>query len=132
MASTWGQASVNVRVEGVSQVSRAALKMGVSLSDLTAFNYRQAKPLVALARSLAPTGKTRRLRGGIRPVRSKTTVGIRLGNKGALKYAAVVHWGRDGHTGPKFMSVAEERLRPSILAAYDTEMKTLLKNHGWM
>lgn len=132
MTSTWGQASVNVRVDGVRQVSAAALKMGISLRDLTRFNYRQAKPLVARARELAPVGRTRRLRGGIRPVRSKRTVGIRLGNAGALKYAAVVHWGRDGYSGPKFMSAAEEQLRPQILANYDTEMKALLREHGWM
>lgn len=130
--TTWGQASVNVHVEGVRRVSAAALKMGISLADLKKFNYRQAKPLVARARALAPVGKTGKLRRGIRPVRSKMSVGIRLGNTGTLKYAAVVHWGRDGYSGPKFMSVAEEQLRPQILSAYDAEMKTLLREHGWM
>ena len=137
MTTSYG-VQVSINVEGVKAISRDALSLGVSLSDLTAFNYRMAKPIANLARELAPIG-TRgsdshkgRLKAGIKPSRSKLRIAVGVGNNGALNYAAVVHWDRDGKSGPKFLSVAEERLRPQILASYDTEMHKLLQKYGWM
>lgn len=113
---------------------RDAERAGIAVEDLGRFTYAMAKPIAALARDLAPRGPTGNLKRSIRPSRSKKAVRVTSGTNSEtarVQYAAVNHWGRDGHSGPKWLSVAEERLRPQTMRQFSEGIKKLLRDNGW-
>ena len=119
-----------MRVEGVDALLRDAAKTGVDAKDLSKFTYQLARPIANLARSLAPKGKTGALRRSIKPVRSKYAVRVRAGGP-RVPYVARRHWGDDGESGGKWLSVAEERLRAQTIAGITTGIDELLKKNGF-
>ena len=56
---------------------------------------------------------------------------VRVGSAKRLPYAAVRHWGRDGSSGPRWLSQAEETLRPRTFAGIGEGIKELLDKHDW-
>jgi hypothetical protein len=122
-----------VRIEGLTALLRDAEAVGVAAADLKDLTSRLAAPIVALARDLAPkrSGKMAR---DIRAVRSKVAVRIVAGSRAAkprVPYAAQRHWGNTGSGGPRFMSVAEERLRNQTFDGFAEGISQLLKDHDW-
>lgn len=126
----WGANGITMRVEGVDALLRDAAKTGVDAKDLSKFTYQLARPIANLARSLAPSGKTKKLRRSIRPVRSKNAVRVRAGGP-RVPYVARRHWGDDGESGGKWLSVAEERLRAQTIAGIAGGVEELLKKNGF-
>lgn len=126
----WGATGITMRVEGVDALLRDAAKTGVAAKDLSKFTYRLARPIANLARSLSPKGKTGQLRRSIKPVRSKNAVRVRAGGP-RVPYVARRHWGDDGESGGKWLSVAEERLRAQTIAGITTGIDELLKKNGF-
>lgn len=100
-----------VEVQGVKALLRDAEAVGIAATDL--------KDL------------THRLAAGIRPSRSKRKVMVRVGSKTRLPYAGVRHWGPDSRSGPRWLSRAEEALRPRTFAAFGEGIKELLDKHNW-
>ena len=125
-------AKVSIKVEGIRELSRDAIKFGVSLSDMTQFNMRMAKPIQTLAKQLAPRGKTGKLVAGIKPIRSKLSISVAVGSEKLLPYAGVVHYGYRTSPGNFFLSEAERKLRAKTLAGYDKEIQDLLRKQGWV
>ncbi len=125
----WGASDITMNVEGIGSLLRDAAKTGVDAKDLSKFTYQLARPIANLARSLAPKGKTGKLRRSIRPVRSKNAVRVRAGGP-RVPYVARRHWGDDGESGGKWLSVAEERLRAQTIAGIAGGVEELLKKNG--
>lgn len=120
----------SVEIQGIKRLLRDAERVGVAAEDLKDLTHRLATPIAGLARSLAPH-KTGRLAAGIKPSRSKRKVMVRVGSKSRLPYAGVRHWGRDGSSGPRWLSQAEETLRPRTFAGFGEGIKELLDKHDW-
>uniref|UniRef100_A0AAU8HXI9 Tail completion or Neck1 protein n=1 Tax=Decurrovirus sp. TaxID=2832697 RepID=A0AAU8HXI9_9CAUD len=120
----------SVEVQGIKRLMRDAERVGVAVDDLKELTYRLATPIAALARTLAPH-RTGRLASSIKPSRSKRKVMVRVGSKSRMPYAAVHHWGRDGSSGPRWLSQAEETLRPRTFAGFGEGIKELLDKHDW-
>lgn len=120
----------SVEIQGIKKLLADAEAVGVAVTDLKDLTYRLATPIAALAKTLAPH-KTGRLQAGIKPSRSKRKVMVRVGSKGRLPYAAVRHWGPDSRSGPRWLSQAEETLRPRTFAGFGEGIKELLDKHDW-
>lgn len=131
MASNWGTSTVQIHVEGTEKVLRDAERIGVAAKDLRKVTRALAWPIARRARALAPQGKTRNLRRGIKPASSKKAVRVRVGSKTRLPYAARRHWGDDGKSGPKWLSRAEEELRPQTLKGIAAGINQLLEEYEW-
>ena len=56
---------------------------------------------------------------------------VRVGSKSRLPYAGVRHWGADSRSGPRWLSQAEETLRPRTFAGFGEGIKELLDKHNW-
>lgn len=120
----------SVETTGITALLRDAEAVGVAATDLKELTYRLALPIAALGATLAPR-RSGRLAAGIRPSRSKRKVMVRVGTKSRLPYAGAVHWGRDSRSGPRFLSVAEERMRPRTLAGLGEGIRDLLTKYNW-
>ena len=120
----------SVEITGIKALLRDAEAVGVAVTDLKDLTYRLATPIATLARTLAPH-KSGRLASGIKPSRSKRKVMVRVGSAKRLPYAGVNHWGRDGSSGPRWLSQAEEALRPRTFAGFGKGIKELLDQHNW-
>lgn len=126
--------TAHVQTEGITRLLRDAEAVGVSVADLRQLTGRLGRPIVGLARSLAPKGQTDKLAKDIRVALSKRAVRVVAGSKGAsprVPYAAVRHWGLDGDSGPRFLSVAEERLRPATIKGFADGITEILRKHDW-
>lgn len=119
-----------VEVTGIKALLRDAEAVGVAVEDLKDLTYRLATPIADLARSLAPV-KSGRLAAGIKPSKSKRKVMVRVGSASRLPYAGVRHWGADSMSGPRWLSKAEEALRPRTFAGFGEGIKDLLEKHNW-
>ena len=120
----------SVEIQGMKRLLRDAERVGVAAEDLKELTYRLATPIAALARTLAPH-RTGRLASGIKPSRSKRKVMVRVGSAKRLPYAGVNHWGRDGSSGPRWLSQAEEAMRPRTFAGIGEGIKELLDKNDW-
>lgn len=120
----------SVEIQGIKRLLRDAERVGVAAEDLKELTYRLAAPIAALAKTLAPH-ETGRLASGIKPSRSKRKVMVRVGSAKRMPYAGVNHWGRDGSSGPRWLSQAEETLRPRTFAGFGEGIKELLDKHNW-
>ncbi len=120
----------SVEIQGIKRLLRDAERVGVAAEDLKELTYRLATPIAALARTLAPH-RTGRLASGIKPSRSKRKVMVRVGSAKRLSYAGVNHWGRDGSSGPRWLSQAEETLRPRTFAGIGEGIKEILDKNDW-
>lgn len=120
----------SVEIQGIKRLLRDAERVGVAAEDLKELTYRLATPIAALARTLAPH-RTGRLASGIKPSRSKRKVMVRVGSAKRLPYAGVNHWGRDGSSGPRWLSQAEEAMRPRTFAGIGEGIKDLLDKNDW-
>ena len=121
----------SVEIQGIKRLLRDAERVGVDAEDLKELTYRLATPIAALAKTLAPRGDTGNLASGIKPSRSKRKVMVRVGSPKRLPYAGVRHWGRDGSSGPRWLSQAEETLRPRTFAGIGEGIKELLDKNDW-
>lgn len=121
----------SVEIQGIKALLRDAEAVGVAVTDLKDLTYRLAKPIAALAKTLAPRGDSGNLASGIKPSRSKRKVMVRVGSKSRLPYAGVRHWGADSRSGPRWLSRAEETLRPRTFAGFGEGIKELLDKHNW-
>lgn len=121
----------SVEITGIKALLRDAEAVGVAVTDLKDLTYRLATPIAALAKTLAPRGDTGNLASGIKPSRSKRKVMVRVGSKSRLPYAGVRHWGTDSRSGPRWLSQAEETLRPRTFAGFGEGIKELLDKHNW-
>nr|WP_314769935.1 hypothetical protein [uncultured Actinomyces sp.] len=120
----------SVEIQGIKRLLRDAERVGVAAEDLKELTYRLATPIAALARTMAPHS-TGRLASGIKPSRSKRKVMVRVGSAKRLPYAGVRHWGRDGSSGPRWLSQAEEAMRPRTFAGIGEGIKELLDKNDW-
>lgn len=120
----------SVETTGIKALLRDAEAVGVAATDLKELTYRLALPIATLARTLAPH-RTGRLAAGIRPSKSKRKVMVRVGTKSRLPYAAPNHWGRDSRSGPRWLSRAEETLRPRTFAGLGEGIRDLLTKYNW-
>ena len=121
----------SVEITGIKALLRDAEAVGVAVTDLKDLTYRLATPIAALAKTLAPRGDTGNLASGIKPSRSKRKVMVHVGSKSRLPYAGVRHWGPDSRSGPRWLSQAEETLRPRTFAGFGEGIKELLDKHNW-
>ena len=120
----------SVRVTGMKALLKDAEAVGVAAEDLKDLTFRLGQPIARLAATMAPH-KTGRLAAGIKPSKSKRKVMVRVGTRTRLPYAGVNHWGRDGRSGPRWLSRAEETLRPKTFADFGEGIKDLLDQHNW-
>lgn len=120
----------SVETTGIKALLRDAEAVGVAATDLKELTYRLALPIAALGATLAPR-RSGRLAAGIKPSRSKRKVMVRVGTKSRLPYAGAVHWGWDSRSGPRFLSVAEEQMRPRTFAGLGEGIKDLLEKYNW-
>lgn len=128
--SRWGASDVSLTLDGADKLMRDAARLGVASQDLSKLTYRLGRPIADLARLLAPR-QTGALAAGIRPVRSKKAIRVRVGSANRLQYAARRHWGDDGKSGPRFLSMAEEQLRASTLRGLAQGVEQLIRDHEW-
>ena len=120
----------SVEIAGIKALLRDAEAVGAAVTDLKDLTYRLATPIAALARTLAPH-ESGRLAAGIKPSRSKRKVMVRVGSKSRLPYAGVRHWGADSRSGPRWLSQAEEAMRPRTFDGFGKGIKELLDQHNW-
>lgn len=128
-----------VRLEGVNDLLLDARRVGIEVNDLSALTSRIAGPIAARARALVPYstvkkyGKTANvhIRDFIKPSKSRTAVRVYVGTPSRMPYAAVNHWGRDGSSGPKWLSRAEEQLRPQSINAFADGLEELLQRNNF-
>lgn len=121
---------IKVEIYGTHALLKDAEAVGVAAEDLKELTYRLGLPIAARARTLAPK-KSGRLAAAIKPARSKRKVMVRVGTKSRLPYAAPVHWGWDGESGPRFLSQAEEQLRAKTFRDFNEGIKDLLEKYNW-
>lgn len=120
----------SVEVTGIKALMRDAEAVGVAVEDLKELTHRLALPIAARAKTLAPK-KTGRLAAGIKPSKSKRKVMVRVGSKSRLPYAGVNHYGLDSRSGPRWLSKAEEQLRPQTFQGFGEGIKDLLEKYNW-
>lgn len=120
----------SVAITGIKPLLRDAEAVGVAVEDLKELTYRLGLPIAARAKSLAPK-QSGRLAAGIKPSRSKRKVMVRVGTRSRLPYAGVRHFGETGSNGPRFLSKAEEQLRPQTFKGFGEGIKDLLEKHNW-
>lgn len=118
------------RFHGVRELARDAYRAGVAAEDLTDLTGRLGEPIRLRARAQAPQ-PTGRMIDGIKVSKSRLAVMLRVGTATRLPYAAVNHWGRDGRSGPKWLSAAEETLRPQTFKGFEDGISALLRKTGW-
>lgn len=120
---------LRVQVHGIKRLARDAEAAGIDATDLKELTYRLATPIANLARTLAPK-RSGRLAAGIKPSRSKRKVMVRVGSASRLPYAGVNHYGLDSRSGPRWLSKAEERLRPQTFRGFEDGIQDLLDHHN--
>lgn len=120
---------VTYKIEGVDRLLEDAYKAGVAAQDLRDLTYSLASPIARLAKTLVPIGRSKNLYGSIRASKARSKIMVRASSK-RTPYAGVNHWGRDGHTGPKWLSRAEETLRPQTYAGLTNGINQLLEQNG--
>ena len=130
----------SVEITGIKALLKDAEAVGVAADDLKALTLRLGKPIAGRGRSLAPQGKTGMLRRSIRIASSKRAVrvtsNVRLTNILGRKvrsghYSGVNHFGRDAHSGTRWLSKAEEQLRSQTFAGFGAGIKELLDKYNW-
>lgn len=120
---------VTYKIEGVDRLLEDAYKAGVAAQDLRDLTYSLASPIARLAKTLVPIGRSKNLYGSIRASKARSKIMVRASSK-RTPYAGVNHWGRDGETGPKWLSRAEETLRPQTYAGLTNGITELLEKNG--
>lgn len=130
----------HVEIIGIKPLLKDAEAVGVAVDDLKALTLRLGKPIADRGRSLAPQGKTGMLRRSIRIASSKRAVRVTsnvrmtniLGRKARSgHYSGVNHFGRDGHSGPRWLSRAEAEYREQTFAGFGEGIKQLLEKYNW-
>lgn len=119
-----------IKVYGITRMLKDAEAVGVAATDLKNLTWKLGQPIAARAKALAPK-RTGRLAAGIRPVKSKRKVQVRVGSKSRLPYAGVNHWGLPGSRGPQWLTRAEKELRLQTFDGFAEGIKDLLKKHNW-
>lgn len=130
----------SVEIIGVKALLKDAEAVGVAADDLKDLTRRLAEPIQATARVLISPGGTGNLRRSVRIASSKRAVRVTsnvrmttlLGRKTkAGHYSGVNHFGRDGHSGFRWLSVAEKTHRERTFGAFGAGIKLLLKRYNW-
>ena len=120
---------VTYKIEGVDRLLEDAYKAGVAAQDLRDLTYSLATPIARLAKTMVPIGRSKNLYRSIRASKARSKIMVRASSK-RTPYAGVNHWGRDGETGPKWLSRAEETLRPQTYAGLTNGITELLEKNG--
>lgn len=120
----------SVQVAGIKALLKDAEAVGVAADDLKDLTYRLATPIAERGRALAPK-VSGRLAQAIKPSKSKRKVMVRVGSATRMPYAGVRHWGADSTSGPRWLSQAEEQLRPQTFAGFGEGIKDLLEKYNW-
>lgn len=124
-AEAWGEA--RLEWQGYRELMRDMYLAGAESEDLKAITRPLAEKIAASGRALAPK-KTGRLAGAIKAKNSRVSVTAYIPAR--IKYAAPVHWGWDGASGPQFLSKAEEIHRSATYAGIEAGINRLLTKHN--
>lgn len=124
-AQVWGGA--RLEVQGYRELMRDMYLAGAESDDLKAITRPLAEKIAASGRALAPK-KTGRLAGAIKAKNSRVSVTAYIPAR--IKYAAPLHWGRDGASGPQFLSKAEQTHRSATYAGIEAGINRLLTKHN--
>lgn len=132
--------AAHVEIIGIKPLLKDAEAVGVAVDDLKYLTYKLAEPVQATARALIRDGKTGNLRRSVRIASSKRAVRVTsnvrmtavLGRKTkAGHYSGVNHFGRDGHSGFRWLSVAEKTHRQEIFWGFGLGIKRLLEKYNF-
>lgn len=130
----------SVEITGIKALLKDAEAVGVAVDDLKALTRKLGEPIAGLGRRLVKRGPTGLLRASIRVASSKRAVRVTsnvrmttlIGRKTrAGHYSGVNHFGRDGHTGYRWLSRAEAVRRDKTFAGFGEGIKELLEKHNF-
>jgi HK97 gp10 family phage protein len=117
-------ADVQVRVEGLSKLTRALRKAGVDVKDMKAANAKVANVVVHHAVPITPHD-TGALAGSIRPAQRQSGAVVRAGG-GSIRYAKFVEYGTSKMRARPYLYRAAEEAQPQWIEVYDTELQRLM------
>lgn len=132
--------SAHVEMIGIKALLKDAEAVGVAVDDLKYLTYKLGEPIQASARVLIRPGPTGNLRRSVRVASSKRAVRVTsnvrmtavLGRKTrAGHYSGVNHFGRDGHSGFRWLSKAEEIHRKETFWGFGLGIRMLLQKYNW-
>ena len=132
--------AAHVEIIGIKPLLKDAEAVGVAVDDLKYLTYKLGEPIVQTARVLIRDGKTGNLRRSVRVASSKRAVRVTsnvrmmtlIGRKTkAGHYSGVNHFGRDGHSGFRWLSHAEKVHRQEIFWGFGLGIRELLEKHNF-
>ena len=120
-----------VRVEGLNQLTRDLLALGLTVDDLKgAFGAISAQG-AALAADFAPH-RTGRLARSVRGNRAKNKAVITAGRKSSTPYAGAINygWPARGIEASEFMQRADLAMRPVAVEKLEAEIDRAINRRG--
>lgn len=119
--------ATGVRIEGLNQVTRALLELGLEVDDLKDAFSRVAREGAIIAADLAPR-RSGALAATVRGNRAKNKAVVAAG-KGRVKYAGVINygWPKRGIQASSFMQKADEAMRPLALELLEEEINKAIE-----
>jgi hypothetical protein len=121
---------VTIKVEGIPQLRRALLALGVDIEDLKDAFARIAGEGARIAAGFAPV-RTGRLAGSIRGNRSKSKATITAG-RAAVPYAGAINygWPRRNIAASRFMQRADRVIEPRAIPMLEADMNAAIRRRG--
>lgn len=119
-----------VQVEGLNQVVRGLVELGLDAEDLKGAFGPIAAEGAELAAGFAPK-RTGRLAGTVRGNRAKNKAVVTAG-RGRVKYAGPINygWRRRNIDPARFMQRADEAMRPIALEKLEDEINRAIERRG--
>jgi HK97 gp10 family phage protein len=115
---------VQVKIKGLSQLTRSLRKAGVQINDMKAANAKTGSVVVQAARPITPHA-TGALAGSIRPAQRQSGVIVRAGG-GAVRYARYVEYGTRKMGARSYLIRAANDSQPRWLDVYAVELQRLM------
>jgi len=119
--------SYGIRVQGIREVERALLDLGVDLADLKRVYGNIATEAANLAASFAPK-RTGALARSIRGSKARNYARVTIGNLRQVPYAGAINWGWPAHNiaGAHFVERTDEVMKPRSLGLLQRELQHLI------
>lgn len=122
-------AELTIRVDGVPELR---IKLKDIINELNDLQVMQdiAEEGARLARGFVPV-RSGRLRGSIRPSKSKNKAVVRAGGRG-IPYASVQNWGWPARNIPatQYMQRADDAIKPRLPSMIEAALQEVIRKRG--
>lgn len=127
-----GGGQIGVKVEGINQVTRALIEMGVEVEDLKRAFHRIGTAAIPVYQSVTPVGETGRLRRDYRASKTRNKAMLRVG-RASVPYAGPQQWGWPKYNirPQHWVQAGDRRFAPRVLDMLAQEITNLANEKGF-